>query len=342
MLEHGGRLRAAARQYASFGDWTLADWLDLSTGINPCAYPVPAIDPACWQRLPEDDDGLEDAAAAYYGNPRLLAMPGSQVAIQLLPTLFAPLAVACLTPIYEEHPQAWRRAGHRLRRLQHASLTRALAVATPLVVLCNPNNPTASSVSADALLDAARQLQRRGGWLVVDEAFADAAPENGVCALAGSDVAPNLIVLRSLGKFFGLAGARVGFVFAAADKLESLRAAIGPWPLSGPARAVARQALADRSWQAQTRRHLAAAAARLAALLAPFGEIASTALFATLATPHAGSLCEHLARQAILLRHFPEHGLLRCGLPGGEAEWQRLADALASWIPGDADDGQDR
>jgi cobalamin biosynthetic protein CobC len=332
VLEHGGRLRAAAEQYAAFGDWTLADWLDLSTGISPHAYPVPAIDPRCWQRLPEDDDGLDAVAAAYYGSERLLALPGSQTAIQLLPGLFAPLAVACMTPIYEEHPQAWQRAGHRVRRLENVSLPRALAVATPMIVLCNPNNPTGRRLPAAELLAVARQLQRRGGWLVVDEAFGDAEPENCLAALAGSSEAANLIVLRSLGKFFGLAGARVGFVFAAADRLALLREAIGPWPLSGPARAVASQALADRRWQAQTRQELVAAAARLTALLQPFGELSGTALFVSLATPHAASLFEHLARQAILTRHFPAHGLLRCGLPGGESEWQRLASALSTWV----------
>lgn len=329
MLEHGGRLRGAAQAY----DIPLADWLDLSTGINPEAYPIPPIDPACWQRLPEEDDGLEAAAAAYYGNERLLALPGSQAAIQILPALFPPAAVACLTPIYEEHPQAWERAGHKLRRLHDATLQRALAAATPSVLLCNPNNPTARCLPRSALLDAATQLQRRGGWLIVDEAFADADPDNCLTPLAGSAVAPNLIVLRSLGKFFGLAGARVGFVFGAPEKLGRLREAIGPWPLSGPARAVARQALADVAWQAQTRRALAVAAERLAALLAPYGQVAGSALFATLNTPHAAALFAHLARRAILARRFDAHALLRFGLPAGEADWARLAKALDEWKP---------
>ncbi|HRF73022.1 MAG TPA: threonine-phosphate decarboxylase CobD [Accumulibacter sp.] len=333
MLEHGGRLRAACRQYTAGGERPLSDWLDLSTGINPSGYPVPAIDPACWRCLPEEDDGLEAAAAAYYGSEQLLALPGSQAAIQLLPALFPPVVVTCITPIYEEHPQAWERAGHRLRRLENASLTRAVSVATPVIVLCNPGNPTGTTLPRTAVLDAAGQLQRRGGWLVVDEAFGDADPENCVSALAGRPEAPNLIALRSLGKFFGLAGARVGFVFAAADKLARLREAIGPWPLSGPARAVAQQALADRAWHGRTRRQLRGASARLAALVAPFGEISGTALFATIATPNAASLFAHLAGQAILLRHFPALGLLRCGLPGSEAEWQRLAGALATWTP---------
>ena len=325
MLEHGGRLRAAARQY----EIPLADWLDLSTGINPNGYPVPPLDPACWQRLPEDDDGLEAAAATYYDNARVLALPGSQAAIQILPALFPPAAIACLSPIYEEHPQAWARAGHRLRRLP--SLQRALAAATPSIMLCNPNNPTALTLPRSALLDAAAQLQRRGGWLIVDEAFGDADADNCVAPLAGSEDAPNLIVLRSLGKFFGLAGARVGFIFGAPEKLGRLREALGPWPLSGPARAVARHALADTAWQAQARVDLAAAGQRLAELLAPLGEVSSTALFSTVATPDVSALSEHFARRAILIRCFEAHGLLRFGLPGNEAAWQCLASAGNEW-----------
>ena len=124
-------------------------------------------------------------------------LPGSQAAIQALPGLFRPAVIACLAPIYEEHPQAWERAGHKLRRLP--TLQRALAAATPNILLCNPNNPTATMLPRSVLLDAAEQLQRRGGWLIVDEAFADAEPENSIAALAGSESAPNLIVLRSLG-----------------------------------------------------------------------------------------------------------------------------------------------
>lgn len=329
MLEHGGRLRQAAQEYGI----ALDDWLDLSTGINPHAYPVPPIDPQCWQRLPEEDDGLEAAAAAYYGSDRLLVLPGSQAAIQSLPFLFGPVVVACVSPLYEEHPHAWEKAGHKLRRLP--SLQRALSVATPNVLLCNPNNPTATLLPQEVLIDAARQLQRRGGWLIVDEAFADAEPENTITALAGSDEAPNLIVLRSLGKFFGLAGARVGFVFGAADKLERLREMIGPWPVSHPSRAVARAALEDTDWQAAMRRRLVADSQRLAELLAPLGKIGRTPLFCTVGGMEqplpAKPLFGHFARRGLLIRRFDEPGLLRFGLPGSEPGWQRLASAVADW-----------
>jgi cobalamin biosynthetic protein CobC len=320
-------LRAAARHYGI----PPADWLDLSTAINPDAYPVPPIDPACWSRLPEDDDGLEAAAAAYYGNDRLLVLPGAQAAIQALPTLFAPAAVACVTPLDDEHPQAWERAGHRLRRLP--TLPRALAAATPNVVLCNPGALTATTLPRADLLAAAEQLRQRGGWLIVDEALADAEPDNGVAALAGSDAAPKLIVLRELGFFFGLAGARVGFVFASAEKLAGLRRIIGRWPVSHPARAAAQAALRDCAWQAATRRRLGASSQRLAGLLAGLGEVKRTALVCTLSTPHVAALFEHFARRAILTRCFAEHGLLRLGLPGGDEDWQRLSAAVADWNP---------
>ena len=325
MLEHGGQLRAAAQRYGS----APADWVDLSTGINAHAYPVPAIDPACWRRLPEDGDGLEAAAAAYYGNGRLLVLAGSPVVTRALPTLFAPAAVAFLTPAYDDQTQAWERAGHRLRRLP--TLQRALAAATPVVVLSNPNKLSAATLPRAVLLAAAADLARRGGWLIVDEGFADAEPGNCVTPLAGAAEAPRLIALRSLGEFFGLAGARVGFIFGAAEKLIPLRELIGPWPVAHPSRAVARQALQDTAWQGTMCAMLAASSRRLADCLAPLGEVSRTAQFCALSTPYWGALAEHFARRAILVRSFEACELLRVGLPAAEGEWQRLAAAVAEW-----------
>ena len=334
MLEHGGLLHLAAQTYGI----SLGNWVDLSTGINPRVYPIPPIDPSCWNRLPEEDDGLEAAAAAYYGNERLLVLSGSQAAIQTLPMLFKPGMVACLSPMYEEHPHAWPKHGHRLRRLPN--LQRALAAMTPILLLCNPNNPTGVAIPRDELLDAAVQLQKRGGWLIVGEAFADCEPENCVVTLAGTSEAPNLIVLRSLGKFFGLAGARVGCIFGDSDILGRLRERLGPWPVANPSRVVARQALSDSAWQSEARIQLAADSQRLAALLAPLGDITRSALFCTLKLAEDETMGErlhalyaHFARRAILTRRFDEHGRLRFGLPGHEGEWQRLAAAVAEWNP---------
>jgi cobalamin biosynthetic protein CobC len=327
MLEHGGDLRKAAAHY----NISLENWLDLSTGINPEGWPVPALSPNVWQRLPEENDGLEAAAAAYYGNTNLLPVAGSQAAIHWLPALLPRAVVACISPIYSEHPQAWQRAGHKMRFLQNAMLPRALAAATPYVLLCNPNNPTADRHPRDIAIDTAHQLRKRGGWLIIDEAFMDPTPEESLTPLAGTDEAPNLIVLRSLGKFFGLAGARVGFVFAAPDILARMNEAMGPWTVSGPAREVARLALQDSTWQAAARRRLEAGSVRLHNLLAPLGEVKSTALFSTLTSAHSGDLHEALARQGILTRHFDQQPLLRFGLPATDAQWQRLSIALTEW-----------
>lgn len=312
-------MRAAAAQYGI----PPGDWLDLSTGINPEPWPVPPLAASVWQRLPEEDDGLEDAAATCYGNANVLPVGGSQAAIQILPTLLPRAVIACLSPLYAEHPHAWRKAGQRVRMIE-GSLSRALAAVTPYVLACNPNNPTATRHSRAVLIDAASQLQRRGGWLIVDEAFIDPTPGDSVADLAGTAAAPKLIVLRSLGKFFGLAGARVGFVLAAPELLRKLRDEVGPWTVSGPARSVARMALADADWQAAARSRLPAAAQRLHALLGGFGEVNGTALFATLRSPDTAGLHTRLARTGILTRHFAELGLLRFGLPGTEGEWKRL------------------
>jgi len=327
MLEHGGRLREAAAHYQI----SLENWLDLSTGINPETWPVPTLSMDCWHRLPEADDGLEAAAAEYYGNPNLLPVAGSQAAIQLLPKLLPRAVVACISPIYAEHPQAWAQAGHRLRFLQNALLPRALSAATPYVLLCNPNNPTADRHPHAIAVDAAKQLKKRGGWLIVDEAFIDATPEDSLTPLAGTAEAPNLIVFRSLGKFFGLAGVRVGFLFAAPEILGKMAEAMGPWAVAGPSREAARMALGDSAWQSRMRPRLIAASQRLHQLLAPLGEVKSTALFAALTSAHSNELHAFLAGQGILTRRFEQQPLVRFGLPGNESEWQRLAGALSNW-----------
>jgi cobalamin biosynthetic protein CobC len=212
---HGGRLLEAARRYGI----APGDWLDLSTGLNPHGYRPPPVPAHAWARLPQDDDGLVAAACAYYGCAELLPVPGSQAAIGLLPRLRPPGRVAVLAPMYAEHAHAWRRAGHAVTELPAASLTEAAGF--DVLVLANPNNPTGHCFEPRSLLAMHDRLPP-GGWLVVDEAFVDATP---AASLAGHGARPGLIVLRSLGKLFGLAGARVGFVLAPGERLVQRRGA---------------------------------------------------------------------------------------------------------------------
>ena len=321
MLEHGGKLLAAAARYSI----EAADWLDLSTGINPAGWPVPAVPPEVWQRLPEQEDGLVDAAAAYYGSAAVLPVAGSQAAIQALPRLRAASRVGVPHPAYAEHAYAWRAAGHAVAAWDAAMGVDALDV----LVLVHPNNPAGQTYSRAELLDWHARMAARGGWLVVDEAFIDATPTE---SLADVCPRPGLIILRSLGKFFGLAGARVGFVLAEPTLLAALNKLLGPWAVSAPSRWVARAALADTAWQQAARAALPAAGARLAALLRDHGLAPSggTALFQWVRTADAAAWHERLARQGILTRLFADPPSFRFGLPQHETDWARLAAALAS------------
>lgn len=327
MLEHGGRLRQAAQRYGVAVD----DWLDLSTGINPRPYPAPPVPLSAWHRLPEDDDGLEAAAAGYYGSAALLPVAGSQPAIQALPMVLQGRRVSLLAPSYAEHAHAWRGRGPRFFGGDVGAAEAAID-ASDIVVLVQPNNPTGLLFERARLLDWHARLARRGGWLVADEAFIDPTPQASLVPQAGAD---GLVVLRSLGKFFGLAGARVGFVFAPAAVRTRLAELLGPWTLSGPARHVARAALTDAAWQTQARAQLAADGARLGRLLHDIGlgQATGPCLFKWLATPRAAALHDALARRGILTRLFAgalpaTPPSLRFGLPPDEAGWLRLERTL--------------
>lgn len=321
MLEHGGRLRAAASKYQI----PLTDWLDLSTGIAPYGWPIPDIPASAWNRLPEEADGLEAAAQAYYGAQFVLPVAGSQAAIQALPRLRRSARVGIISPCYAEHGQAWRREGHQLIELCEAQVPDALARIQTLVVV-NPNNPTGRLIEPQRLLEWHAQLAARGGWLVVDEAFIDCTPLN---SLARHSHLPGLIVLRSVGKFFGLAGARLGFVLAHEELLRSLAQWLGPWSIGGPTRMVGRQLLVDDEGHQRQRSRLNADGERLAALLNrhEFPPVGGCALFQTISDAAAAPLHEHLAHAGILTRLFSPNGM-RFGLPGHEAAWLRLEHAL--------------
>lgn len=329
-IEHGGQLRSASRRYGI----ALGEWLDLSTGINPHGWPVPAPCAEDWQRLPEADDGLEQAAAHYYGNASLLPMPGSQVAIQLLPRLRAPCRVGVLAPGYGEHAQAWRAAGHTVRPLHESQIAAALPE-LDVLILINPHNPTGVRFDAGTLLQWRRQLAGRGAWLVVDEAFMDVTPNESLVTHVGL---PGLVVLRSLGKFFGLAGARVGFVFAEMELLQRLAQELGPWAISHPSRSVAAAALNDNAWQRRMRMDLPQASQRLAKLLRAAGlqPTAGSSLFQWVCSEAAERWEDELARQGVLVRRFERPASLRFGLPGEEHQWQRLEYALQELTVPDA------
>lgn len=323
MLEHGGNLRDAAKRFGR------DDWLDLSTGINPRWYPAPAVADHAWHRLPEPDPALTEAAQAFYGAPLMLPVAGTQAAIQALPRLRKPSRVAVSAPSYAEHAHHWAGHGHAMTLTPYQALGDAVTH-NDVVVVVNPNNPTGAVVPAAQLLQWADQLAARGGWLVVDEAFGDTAADNSVAAHTAR---PGLIVLRSVGKFFGLAGIRLGFVAAHADLLRDLADLLGPWTISGPAQQIALAALGDSDWQTATREALHASGSRLRTLLGAHGiESSGTPLFQWWAEPQAEAVWRHMAERGIWVRLFTQAARgIRLGLPPDEAGWQRLHAALNEW-----------
>lgn len=323
MLEHGGRLRQAAENYGR----PLSDWLDLSTGINPNGWPVPVVPNYVWAQLPQADDPLLAVASTYYGTDSILPIAGSQAAIQALPHLRKPGRVGVITPGYAEHAQAWKNRGHQLTSVTPESIGEHLPT-LDVLVLIHPNNPTGSRFSPEQLLAWHQQLAQRGGWLVIDEAFMDVTPDNSLAAYSNR---PGLIVLRSLGKFFGLAGVRVGFVCAEPALLNRLDQSLGPWAVSGPGRWVATRALADRTWQHCARQHLIHQGKRLVDTLIRNGlpPDGGCALFQWVNSADARRVHEHLAHAGILTRYFDRPSSLRFGLPGNEAGWTRLELELA-------------
>jgi cobalamin biosynthetic protein CobC len=324
--DHGGAL---ARAEARFGR-PAAGWLDLSTGINPWPYPVPALSPAAWTRLPDRDtlQALLDAAAQAYGiaDPTaIVAAPGSQALIQTIPRLHRPGTVAILGFTYAEHARCWAMAGHEVA----VAADLDTAARADCVVVTNPNNPDGRQVAPELLLDLVGRLAERRGLLLVDEAFADVTPTLSVAGAAGRE---GLCVLRSFGKFYGLAGLRLGFALGAPSLVQRIEAELGPWAVAGPALAVGRTALLDSDWAATMRARLTTAAAALDRLLTAHGldPVGGTDLFRLVRTDRSSALYEQLGRCGILVRVFAEKAdWLRFGLLPDAAATDRLSRVLA-------------
>ena len=328
MIPHGGDLSRLRRRFPDAPE----PLIDLSTGINPYAYPLPAIPETAYTRLPEEAQirQLKEAAAQAYGarGPDLIAVAaGTQLLISILPRLFPATQVAVRAPTYGEHIAVWSAAGAAVLKSTGADVLNSGDVA----ILCNPNNPDGRRLDAATLEALQARRAQRGGRLIVDEAFA----EFGEAHLSTVPLVPQrgLIVLRSFGKAYGLAGVRLGFLIAEPDIARRVEQALGPWPVSGVAIHIACIAFADAAWRQTTTDRLAQAGDRLDCLLAAFGldAIGGTSLFRLVRHDHAPAVAEALGRAGILVREFPDRpDWLRFGLPPDDDAWTRLADALAA------------
>jgi cobalamin biosynthetic protein CobC len=139
------------------------------------------------------------------------------------------------------------------------------------------------------------------------------------------------VVLRSVGKTYGLAGLRLGFAIASRAFAARMREELGPWAVSGVALMLGRRALRDGAWLSATRERLVADTARLDGMLraAGFEVMGGTLLFRLARHPSAAIFVQRLGQQGIHVRAFPTAPeQLRFGLPGNDAAFGRLAAAL--------------
>lgn len=325
-LEHGGDLAAARRLFPEAPQ----PFIDLSTGINPDPYPLPPLDAKVFARLPDSaaQFRLSTIAARTYGAPsaaHVVCAPGTQILLPLVAALVPAGRAVILGPTYAEHARTAARAGHAILDARDVEELHG----ADLAIVVNPNNPDGRIVAKERLLALCDALSARGGLLLVDEAFMDVGPPGA--SLAGDVGRANLVVLRSFGKFFGLAGLRLGFALAAPDLAAKLTRALGPWAVSGPAVAIAERALADVIWIEATRARLRSAAERLDRVLieAEVEVIGGTSLFRLVRTRHANEMFQHLGTAGIIVRAFREQPTwLRFGIPH-ESGWDRLRLALA-------------
>lgn len=319
MRDHGGDLDRAMREYG------VGDWLDLSTGINPVPYPVRDLPDHAWTRLPTRIEiaALETVAAQLYETQAsVVSLGGAQAAIQLVPRLLQPGRACVVGPTYNEHAAALHAQGWDVSMVTDLGD----GAGADLLTVVNPNNPDGRAWSPEALLE----VRNKVGLLIVDESFADTEVGLSVAPIIDPDK-DRVVVLRSFGKFFGLAGLRLGFAITGKKHADQLRALAGPWAVSGPAIAVGRTALADLAWHAETLYRLKGDAARLDNLAKQAGWhlVGGTPLFRTYETPNAHTAQNHLARYHVWSRIFPySETWLRLGLPGTEAGWAQLETAI--------------
>ncbi|MDI2090916.1 threonine-phosphate decarboxylase CobD [Commensalibacter oyaizuii] len=332
-MYHGGQLGEAKRQFPN----ATQPWLDLSTGINPYAYPYSciSIDHAMRLPFPEDEEKLRAQASKSYGllNKELMvSAPGTQILISLLPYIFDVRQVCVLSPTYMEHILTWKKANIPVYPVydfdQFSSFS---GQKKTLGILCNPNNPDGRIYRIKQIEQLADRWSDCGNHLLVDEAFMD-FEDKGVASLLPHQ---GISILRSFGKTYGLAGVRLGFLLSDYQRVEKCRQILGPWAVSGHAIQIALQAFKDRLWfeatKAQLKDHIQRFDRLLAHYLCPV--IGGTHLFRLVEYEQANALWHWLANCGIWVRRFDyNHRWLRFGLPHSEIEWDRLENALKDYF----------
>jgi len=324
-IAHGGALTEAMARHGG----SASEWLDLSTGISPFTLPLPELTAECWRRLPDPAELLRirELAMRHYGGSVLpVAVPGTQAAIQLLPWLTPNAQVAAvISPTYGEYELSYRREGRTVEHVQ--TLEAAADTQAGAVVLANPNNPDGRETMRDDIFGFARAHRDR--LVIVDEAFADLRQDLSMVGAAGME--QNLVVMRSFGKFFGLAGLRLGFVFAEPGLARILSDRLGPWAVSGPALAIAAHAFSrmDLISELRTKIDKAHTMTRSALNMAGVSIVGEAPLFFYCDVGDGEAVADKLAQRQVLVRAFDHSpSRIRIGLAPDELSAVRLRETL--------------
>lgn len=306
--DHGGGLDAAIATYGG----TRADWLDLSTGINPVPYPIPEMPQDTWTALPDEAAfaRIYALARSFWNVPdsaAIIGATGASAIIAALPRVI-PIGEVCIPgPTYNEHGAAFSTSGWRLGQDPSHAL-----------VAVHPNNPDGHIWSVNDF---------EAAYTVIDESFCDVMPDQSLIHLASR---PGVVVLKSFGKFWGLAGLRLGFAIGDPELIARLADLLGPWQISGPALSIGAEALSDLAWAKETRVRLAENARRLDALVGKSGAdlVGGTSLFRLYRVHDAMAVQDRLAEHRIWSRIFPyAPDWLRLGLPAPD-RWAQLEAAF--------------
>ena len=322
---HGGNITAAANEFGLPED----QWIDLSTGINSTSYPNTQLSADIFRVLPRTSsmDCLIKEARIFYNvnnNSQIIAGAGTQSILQTLPLLFPNREVYILTPTYSEHQYTWEKAGNKVFTVKTLNAIPNDVIA----IVVNPNNPDGHKYSVEELLNLSENLE----LLVVDEAFCDTELNLSVIPHLANH---KILALRSLGKFFGLAGLRLGFAIGMPLITRHLAVRLGPWAVSGPATEIGTRALADTSWVSDMKTTLNSQSSRLNHILIKqnLSIVGGTSLFTLIKSKHAFRIYNALAKNGILIRRFENYETwLRIGLPGPENEWEKLEHILNSTL----------
>ncbi|MFZ5814749.1 MAG: threonine-phosphate decarboxylase CobD [Bacillota bacterium] len=306
---HGGDLVAASRR------WGIPPerFLDFSANINPLGPPPAALEAARSAlagvaNYPEPfARSLRAALARHHGLPEEAVLVGNGAAevLYLLLRQAAGRRVALPAPGFAEYGRAARAAGAEL-------LTYPPDRPTPppglrqgdWLILCNPHNPTGGIYDPGQVLALAEQTP---ATLLVDEAFIDLTePGEAGSVIPAVLRRPNLVVARSLTKFYALPGLRIGYAVAPPAMVAALDGARDPWSVSSLAQAAALAALADEAFAARTREWVRAERPFLAAALAGlpgYTVCPPAANFVLVRAPQpAHAVQERLGPQGILIR----------------------------------------